>query len=163
MEGRSVPHVEIERKFLVTDTSLLGDVEGQKIRQGYLTLDKERTVRVRVRDGCGTITVKGLTQGISRSEFEYEIPEDDARVLLDELCLRPLVEKTRYRVPHGGLAWEIDVFEGENKGLILAEVEMSSEKQEIELPSWIGGEVTGDPRYFNACLVKRPYTAWADR
>jgi adenylate cyclase len=156
----SATHREIERKFLVTAANWRQAAQKRDVRQGYLSLDKERTVRVRLAAGKGTITIKGMSQGIARPEFEYGIPSEDARALLDQLCLRPLIEKTRYLVPWGGLTWEVDVFEGENEGLIVAEVELASEDQEIELPDWIGEEVTGDPRYFNASLVAAPYNSW---
>jgi len=156
----SATHREIERKYLVTTTSWRQAAEKRDVRQGYLTLDKERTVRVRLAAGKGTITIKGMSQGIARPEFEYGIPSEDARALLEQLCLRPLIEKTRYRVPYGDLLWEVDVFRGENEGLIVAEVELASEDQRIELPDWVGEEVTGDPRYFNARLVAEPYNTW---
>lgn len=160
MENKAAKHREIERKFLVTETSWLQAAEGREICQGYLTLDKERTVRVRLTDGSGTITIKGLSEGFSRPEFEYPIPSDDARALLHDLCIKPVIEKIRYRVPQGDLVWEVDVFRGENEGLIVAEVELSNEAQELEPPGWVGEEVTGDPRYFNARLVEAPYAAW---
>lgn len=156
----STTHREIERKFLVTAPTWRQAAEKRVVRQGYLTLDKERTVRVRLAAGKGTITIKGSSEGITRPEFEYGIPSEDARALLDQLCLRPLIEKTRYLVPYGDLLWEVDVFGGENEGLIVAEVELASEDQEIERPDWIGEEVTGDPRYFNARLIAEPYTTW---
>lgn len=156
----STSNREIERKFLVTGTSWRRTAEEREVCQGYLTLDKERTVRVRLAAGKGTITIKGSSQGIARPEFEYAIPSEDARTLLHELCLKPLIEKTRCRVPSGDLVWEVDVFKGENEGLIVAEVELASEDQEVELPDWIGEEVTGDPRYFNARLVAEPYSTW---
>ncbi len=119
-------------------------------------------MRVRTIGAQGYLTIKGISIGASRTEYEYEIPVDDAHELLDELCLRPLIEKRRHRVPFGGLIWEIDEFFGENHGLIVAEVELTSEDQDVELPPWIGEEVTGDPRYFNSSLVERPFSTWND-
>jgi CYTH domain-containing protein len=152
--------VEIERKYLTSSEEWRGRDEGLDYRQGYLSTTKERTVRVRTIGDQGYLTIKGLTIGATRAEYEYEIPVADAHEMLDELCLRPLVEKRRYRIPHGGLIWELDEFLGENDGLILAEVELESEDQQFELPPWIGEDVTGDPRYFNANLVEHPYSAW---
>lgn len=160
MPSTASAHREIERKFLVTGTGWREAAQEREICQGYLTLDKERTVRVRLAGGNGTLTIKGPSQGAARSEFEYPIPSEDARLLLHELCLQPVIEKTRYRVPLGELVWEVDVFRGQNEGLIVAEVELSSETQEIALPEWIGEEVTGDPRYYNARLVAEPFTKW---
>jgi len=151
---------EIERKFLVKGDSWRGLAEGKHYRQGYLSTVKERTVRVRTAGDKGYITVKGITTGASRSEYEYEIPTNDANEMLDKLCERPLIEKTRYRIPKDGLAWEVDEFEGDNRGLITAEVELKDEKQSVQLPDWIDKEVTDDPRYFNANLVAKPYTTW---
>jgi CYTH domain-containing protein len=109
----------------------------------------------------GYLTVKGITVGTARAEYEYEIPADDASEMLDNLCEHPLIEKTRYRVQHHGLTWEIDEFEGDNAGLIVAEVELEEEDQAVILPDWVGKEVTGDPRYYNARLVNEPYARWA--
>lgn len=151
---------EIERKFLVKGDSWRGQVPGKRYRQGYLSTVKERTVRVRTVGDHGYITVKGISVGASRPEYEYEIPAADANEMLDKLCERPLIEKTRYRIPQGDVAWEIDEFEGENRGLITAEVELKDEHQRISLPEWIGKEVTDDARYFNANLVAKPFTTW---
>jgi adenylate cyclase len=104
--------------------------------------------------------VKGVTVGASRSEYEYEIPFVDANEMLDQLCERPLIEKTRYRIGQADVTWEIDEFVGENRGLVLAEVELKDERQSVKLPDWIGKEVTDDPRYFNANLVAKPFTKW---
>ena len=151
---------EIERKFLVADDRWRDGAEGIHFRQGYLSTAEERNVRVRIRGDRALLTVKGRGEGLVRLEFEYEIPLADARQLLDELCERPLIEKVRYRVPFGGLTWEVDEFEGDNAGLIVAEVELEDEAQEIELPPWVGEEVSADPRYLNANLVRRPYGSW---
>ena len=151
---------EIERKFLVKDNSWRAGAAGKCYRQGYLSTDKERTVRVRTAGDKGFITVKGASIGATRPEYEYEIPLSDANEMLDTICAHPLIEKTRYRIPSDGLTWEVDEFEGENQGLTVAEVELEDENQEISLPDWIGREVTGDPRYFNANLVKHPFSKW---
>ncbi len=151
---------EIERKFLVANDSWRGLVPGKRYRQGYLSTVKERTVRIRTAGDHGYITVKGITVGDSRPEYEYEIPVSDANEMLDTLCERPLIEKTRYRIPQDDIAWEIDEFEGENKGLITAEVELKNEHQNVTFPGWLGKEVSGDPRYFNANLVAKPFTTW---
>jgi adenylate cyclase len=151
---------EIERKFLVKGDSWRGQGKGKHYRQGYLSTVKERTVRIRIAGDKGFITVKGVNVGASRSEYEYEIPLADAKEVLDRLCERPLIEKTRYRIPFDGLTWEVDEFEGENRGLITAEVELGDEKQKVSLPDWIDAEVTGDPRYFNSNLVAHPFSKW---
>ena len=151
---------EIERKFLLRDDSWRRGATGTRYRQGYLNSAKERTVRVRTIDDTGFLTVKGITVGASRAEYEYEIPADDARQMLDTLCERPLIEKTRFKVEHEGLIWEIDEFFGDNEGLVVAEVELRSADQAFRTPPWAGQEVTGDPRYFNSNLVKHPYRTW---
>lgn len=151
---------EIEKKFLVKSFEWKNQAAGVAYRQGYLSTVKERTVRVRTVGEKGFLTIKGLTVGVTRSEFEYEIPAADANAMLNDLCERPLIEKNRYKVAHAGLTWEIDEFFGENKGLVVAEVELQDEHQKIELPAWIGEDVSGDPRYFNANLIKHPYTKW---
>jgi adenylate cyclase len=151
---------EIERKFLVKGDSWRSQGSGKRYRQGYLSTVKERTVRVRAAGAQGFITVKGVNVGATRSEYEYEIPFADANEMLDRLCERPLIEKTRYRIPLGGLVWEVDEFEGENRGLITAEVELKSEAEAVSLPDWIGREVTDDPRYLNSNLVAHPFSKW---
>lgn len=150
---------EIERKFLVTGNGWR-DAPATTYRQGYLSTDRNRTVRVRVAGDKGYLTIKGITVGASRTEYEYPIPVEDALEMLANLCLRPLIEKRRYRVDHGGPIWEVDVFFGDNEGLILAEVELENESQQIDLPPWIGREVTGDARFYNANLITHPYRSW---
>ena len=152
--------VESERKFQVIGDAWKTGAAGVAYRQGYLSTIKERTVRVRTVGDRGFLTVKGLTTGISRLEFEYEIPAADAGRMLNELCERPLIAKTRYRVPFGGLVWEIDEFHDENDGLVVAEVELSEPGQRFDRPAWIGKEVSGDPRYFNSNLIRHPYRTW---
>lgn len=151
---------EIERKFLVVGDAWRKLGEATVFRQGYLSTVKERTVRVRIVGDKGYLTVKGLSIGAKRAEFEYEIPAADADAMLNELCELPLIEKTRCKIPVGDLIWEVDEFVGDNEGLIVAEVELSDEDQEIRLPDWIGEEVTDDPRYFNVNLVAHPYKNW---
>jgi adenylate cyclase len=151
---------EIERKFLVKGDAWRAIAKGTIYRQGYLNSAKERTVRIRLADAKAFITIKGPTVGATRSEYEYEIPFDEGNAMLETLAEKPLIEKTRYRIPVGNLTWEIDEFLGENAGLIVAEVELKSEDQTFDKPLWVGDEVTNDPRYFNANLVKNPFTRW---
>ena len=150
---------EIERKFLVKEGSWR-EAAAETYRQGYLSTVKERTVRVRTIGDKGYLTIKGISVGASRLEFEYEIPVADAEELLDCLCEKPLIEKNRYKLDHGGLTWEVDVFFGDNEGLVVAEVELQSENQVFEKPDWVTEEVTHDPRYFNANLISNPYSGW---
>ena len=150
---------EIERKFRVTADSWRS-AEGIRYRQGYLSTVKERTVRVRVIGNTGYLTIKGISTGSTRLEFEYEIPADEAEEMLDALCEKPLIEKNRHKVLYGGLIWEVDEFFGENTGLVVAEVELEREDQPFEKPDWLGEEVTDDPRYFNANLISHPYSRW---
>lgn len=151
---------EIERKFLVVGETWRGLAPGTVYRQGYLSTVKERTVRVRVAGERGFLTVKGISVGATRREYEYAIPLNDAEEMLDTLCQRPLVEKIRYRIPTDGFVWEVDAFGGVNAGLIVAEIELATEDQVFPRPVWIGREVTGDPRYFNANLIAHPYGTW---
>jgi adenylate cyclase len=151
---------EIERKFLVKGDAWGAIAKGTIYRQGYLNSAKERTVRIRVADAKAFITIKGPTVGATRSEYEYEIPFGEGNAMLETLAEKPLIEKTRYRIPVGNLTWEIDEFFGENTGLIVAEVELKSEDQTFDKPAWVGDEVTNDSRYFNANLVKNPFTRW---
>ena len=152
---------EIERKFLVDPARWIKPTEGLKIRQGYLSENKERVVRVRTINQKAFITVKGITENIERSEFEYEIPFSDASIMLDQLCIKPLIEKTRYvECGEDGKRWEIDEFFGENAGLIVAEIELSSETECFKKPDWIKAEVSQDSRYFNSNLAKHPFSAW---
>jgi len=151
---------EIERKYLMAGDEWRRLAKGTSYRQGYLSTVKERTVRVRTIDDKGYLTIKGITVGASRAEYEYDIPAADANEMLTNLCEKPLVEKNRYKIKIDGLTWEIDEFLGDNLGLIVAEVELADEDQKFEKPSWIGQEVTGDPKYFNSNLTKNPYTKW---
>ncbi len=149
---------ETERKFLVR-----GDWPREQpvhIRQGYLSRTPERTVRIRRAGDRAFLTIKGMSRGASRAEFEYPIPVGEADQMLDELCEAPLIDKHRYRTTENGVTWEIDEFHGANDGLVIAEVELHSEDQPLTLPSWVGAEVTGDARFFNANLVASPYSQW---
>jgi len=150
---------EIERKFLVREGPWR-EAAAETYRQGYLSTVKERTVRVRTINGKGYLTIKGISVGASRLEFEYEIPVAEADELLDKLCEKPLIEKNRYTLDHCGLTWEVDKFFGDNEGLIVAEVELQSEDQVFERPDWVAEEVTSDPRYYNANLIRTPYSNW---
>ncbi len=150
---------EIERKFLIVSGAWQPSTPGVEFRQGYLSSAKERVVRVRIAGGSAYLTVKGLTRNLTRPEFEYEIPLADAVQLL-ELCERPLIEKTRYTERHGDHVWEIDVFHGDNDGLVVAEIELGAEDEAYQRPAWVGEEVSANPRYFNANLIKNPYKGW---
>ncbi|MGA7883367.1 MAG: CYTH domain-containing protein [Terrimicrobiaceae bacterium] len=150
---------EIERKFLVSDDTWRGGSPGCPYVQGYLSRDPGRVVRVRQAGDRAYITIKGVSQGARRPEFEYPIPLSDAEALMT-LCLRPLIEKVRYVVEYHGKRWEVDEFHGDNKGLILAEIELAREDEPFDLPPWIGQEVSQDARYYNANLVEHPFTQW---
>ncbi len=151
---------EIEKKFLIKNDEWREGAKGTRYRQGYLSTVKERTVRVRTIDDRGFLTIKGVNVGAVRAEYEYEIPAKDADEMLTDLCEKPLIEKNRYKISYKNLVWEIDEFFGDNNGLIVAEVELTDEDQSIDLPPWIGKEVTGDPKYFNSSLIKNPYSKW---
>ena len=153
--------VEIERKFLVRNETWREQVEEEtRILQGYLTQGGGATVRVRVKGDLAYLTIKGATSGISRLELEYRIPVEDAERMLRELAVSAVIEKTRYRVRCGHHLWDLDVFAGENTGLVLAEIELESEDAGFERPDWAGEEVSDDPRYFNARLALHPYRTW---
>ncbi len=152
--------IEIERKFLLVGEAWKKLAPGIRYRQGYLSTTKESTVRVRTIEDTGYLTVKGESKGATRSEFEYEIPVEDANAMLDQLCAKPLIEKNRYKIEYEGFTWEVDEFFGENQGLVVAEVELESEDQVYAKPEWVGTEVTEDQRYFNSNLAKHPYCRW---
>jgi CYTH domain-containing protein len=151
---------EIEKKFLVRGDAWRSLAKGKACKQGYLNSSRERTVRVRTIGGKGYLTIKGPQTRFTRAEYEYQIPLGDADALLRELCEKPIIEKRRYRIVVDGLAWEVDEFFGENRGLIVAEIELLREDQAFTKPDWVGEEVTEDPRYFNSNLVVRPFTTW---
>ena len=156
----SIPSLEIERKFLVVNSNYKKDTTGKYYCQGYLSDTPERVVRVRIVENVAFLTIKGVGEGIIRPEFEYEIPLADARFLLDNLCLRPLIEKVRYKIHWDGLILEVDEFLNENEGLAIAEVELPSENYPLTLPDWVGKEVSFEERYYNVNLLKNPYCNW---
>ena len=152
--------VEIERKFLVKGNGWKASAgEGVSCKQGYLDSGQGTTVRVRIMDEQAFLTIKGATTGITRSEFEYEIPVPDAAELV-ELCGDAIVEKRRYFIKHSSKLWELDVFSGANTGLVMAEIELESEEEPFVLPEWVGMDVSSDPRYRNAHLARHPFTTW---
>lgn len=154
--------IEIERKYLViNDHWKKVNPRGYRFKQGYLSADASCVFRVRLTGERAFLTIKKKKKGLSRWEYEYEIPVPDAEEMLNHLCITPFIEKMRYLVPFAGHIWEIDVFAGQNKGLVVAEVELKDEKEEIQIPSWLGQEVTGDPRYLNINLVKHPFSSWS--
>ncbi|MEA4916683.1 CYTH domain-containing protein [Proteiniphilum sp.] len=153
---------EIERKFLVTSDTFKNEAAKQtRITQGYLSSVPERTVRVRIKGDKGYITIKGVgnASGASRYEWEKEIPVAEVDELL-KICEPGVIDKTRYEVKSGKFTFEVDEFYGENQGLVVAEVELSSEEDQFDKPQWVGEEVTGDVKYYNSMLMKNPYTKW---
>ena len=152
---------EIERKFLVNTNAWVPAGPGVRLTQGYLSADKDRVVRVRREGIAATLTIKGPSAGFTRSEFEYAIPTSDASEMLASLCKRPLIDKNRHTEEHDGRVWQIDVFHGDNDGLVVAEVKLPSEDAVLVLPRWAGQEVSDDPRYFNSNLLAHPYSAWS--
>ncbi|NOZ08616.1 MAG: CYTH domain-containing protein [FCB group bacterium] len=151
---------EIERKFLITSLSEVPDGEAVLYHQGYLSDQKERVVRVRILGSRAYLTVKGISVGATRLEYEYEIPITDAAELLENLCLKPTILKHRRKVVFEGFTWEVDIFHGENEGLILAEIELKHEAEKFIKPRWVGQEVTGAPRYYNSNLIRHPFKSW---
>jgi adenylate cyclase len=151
---------EIERKFVVDPALWVPQGSGTHYKQGYLNAQKERVVRVRMEGDQAKLTVKGLTHGVTRSEFEYRIPVADATAMLDGLCEQPLIDKHRHTELHFGKRWEIDVFHGANQGLVVAEIELGTEDERFQQPAWAVKDVSNDPRYFNSNLLKNPYSAW---
>ena len=152
--------VEIERKFLLQGDAWRGLGQAVLLRQGYLSSARERVVRVRIEGEQAMLTIKGANVGATRGEWEYPIPLADAVELLDGLCEQPLIEKVRHRIEHAGMVWEVDEFLGANAGLVVAEIELASEDQPFEKPDWIGAEVSGDARYYNANLIRHPFSQW---
>jgi len=153
--------VEVERKFLVSGQSWrAGVTSSTRIVQGYLAQTPTTTVRVRVRGERAYLTIKGASVGITRSEFEYEIPVDDALAMLEELALEPAIDKVRHLVPVGQHIWEVDVFSGANAPLVMAEIELTAADESFVRPPWAGDEVSDDPRYFNVNLAREPYSTW---
>jgi adenylate cyclase len=152
--------LEIERKFLVKDSSYKKDAKKIFIRQGFLNDDMNRLVRIRIAGEKAFITIKGPSEGMVRREFEYTILKEDAEIMIRDMCIPPLLIKNRFMVDFEGMTWEIDEFLGENEGLVVAEVEIPSTDYNLKLPPWVGVEVTGQTRYYNASLVKNPYKLW---
>jgi adenylate cyclase len=153
---------EIERKFLVQPGAWTPQGAGVAYRQGYLSTDKDRVVRVRIEGDAAKLTIKGRTHGLSRAEYEVPLPLQDAAEMLDRLCHQPVIDKHRHVEWHHGKRWEIDVFHRDNEGLVVAELELQSEDEAFEAPHWLGPEVSHDPRYFNASLQTHPYNTWRD-
>ncbi len=152
---------EIERKFLLKNDAWRQHATAPaRMRQGYLNKNGPGSIRVRVAGDQAALNIKSATLGVSRTEFEYAIPLSDAECILDSLCLKPLIEKTRYKIEYAGHLWEIDVFEGDNAGLVVAEIELNAVEDAFHLPDWAGAEVSHDPRYYNVCLVSHPYKNW---
>ena len=154
--------LEIERKYLI-DLEKISPLEnGIRIKQGYLSTNKDAVVRVRVKNDKAYLTIKGSNSGIARLEYEYEIPLIEANEMLEKLCQKPVIDKTRYIINHENHTWEVDVFYGDNEGLVVAEVELSSEDEHINLPIWVKEEVSHDDRYFNSNLMKLPFKDWEE-
>jgi adenylate cyclase len=151
---------EIERKFLVKGEAWKKLAKGTLYRQGYLSSAKERTVRVRVAGERAFLTIKGPSRGVTRMELEYPIPLEEASLMLDNLCERPLIEKTRYAILVGIYTWEVDEFHGDNEGLVVAEVELTREDESPPLPEWVGEDVSTDSRYYNSNLGEKPFKSW---
>ena len=152
---------EIERKFLILNDNWRKEADdGIHMIQGYMGSNEKSSIRIRVNGDSANLNIKSKTLGIQRHEYDYAIPLNEATEMLETLCDYPLIEKTRYHVMHDGHKWEIDVFAGENEGLVVAEVELSSLEEEISMPDWVGEDVSDDPRYYNICLVTNPYKNW---
>jgi len=152
--------MEIERKFKVLTDDYKHLAKPLAVAQGYLNSDKNRVVRVRIMDKQAFITIKSANIGISRSEYEYEIPLPDGKEILENLCEKPIIEKNRYKIIFQNKLWEVDEFLGDNQGLVLAEIELNFENEKFDKPDWIGEEVSEDSRYFNSNLIKFPYKNW---
>lgn len=163
LKTKKSKRIEIERKFLVKNKHWQLGTKGVEYHQGYLSTNSFRTVRVRLEGKQGKLTIKGKKIGIAGDEFEYDIPSDDAKYLLENLCKKNTIKKIRYRILYDNLIWEVDVFRGENKGLVLAEVELKKVNQKFNIPSWIGKEVTHDRRFRNANLVANPFSRWKNK
>jgi len=154
---------EIERKFLI-DPVKLGELNcGISIKQGYVPTQDKTAVRVRIMGDQAFLTLKGENHGAVRSEFEYEVPLPDAEQMLAELCSGPKIDKVRHLITHAKHLWEVDIFAGENQGLMVAEVELSDENETVILPEWVTIEVTGDAKYYNSNLLNNPYNTWSDK
>jgi CYTH domain-containing protein len=151
---------EIERKFLVMDDSYKGNIVPIHIIQGFISTEKDKVVRVRIAGSRAFLTLKNDGGGITRNEFDYEIPYSDAVEIMEQMCGNDTLEKNRYIINYEGHTWEVDEFMGHNKGLVMAELELKSENEAFIKPLWLGKEVTSDVRYLNANLVRYPYKKW---
>jgi len=152
---------EIERKFLVVDDRWRGESRRrQRLVQGYLANTDRGSIRVRLEGDRASLNIKSMTLDVTRSEFDYPIPVDEAEIILHSLCMKPLIEKTRHYLVHEGHTWEVDEFHGDNAGLVVAEIELRDKSEPFAKPSWLGKEVSDDPRYYNVCLVERPFRSW---
>jgi adenylate cyclase len=152
---------EIERKYLILNKDWQTNVDSKlHIVQGYLATNELSSTRIRIQNDKANINIKSATLGITRTEFEYLIPVEDAQQMIDHLCIKPVIKKTRYTVKHSSHIWEVDVFSSENEGLVVAEIELTSPDEAFDKPSWLGKEVSDEPKYYNVCLVKYPYKAW---
>ncbi|MDH5546035.1 MAG: CYTH domain-containing protein [Gammaproteobacteria bacterium] len=153
---------EIERKFTVIHDGWKAQATASsRFRQGYMGNDDKASIRVRLENDRAFLNIKSATLGIQRHEYEYEIPVSDAEEMLDQLCRKPLIEKVRHFVEFEGNTWEVDVFEGDNAGLVVAEIELEDEQETFSVPDWAGEDVSHDTRYYNVCLVKHPYKDWS--
>jgi adenylate cyclase len=152
---------EIEHKFLITNDKWRDNAdEGTYLVQGYMGSNEKSSIRIRINGDSANLNIKSKTIGIQRSEYDYPIPVGEAKEILESLCEKPFIEKTRFQVMHDGHEWEIDVFAGDNEGLIVAEIELNSTDEEFSRPDWVGEDVSDDPRYYNICLVTHPYKDW---
>lgn len=151
---------EIERKFLVCDTKVIQNLKGEFYKQAYIETKDKTAVRIRITPNSGYLTIKGQNNGLKRLEYEYTIPKKDANEIIDNLCQKSVIEKNRYVIYHDDKKWEIDEFLGQNKGLIIAEIELEKEDEFFTKPDWVGKEVTNDAKYFNSNLVKMPFNNW---
>ena len=152
---------EIERKFLVVnDRWRQRVVSKERLKQGYLANQGKSSIRVRMGRSQAFLNIKQAVIGVQRAEFEYPVPRADAEFMLAELTEGPLIDKTRYKVREGELLWELDVFYGDNQGLVVAEIELEAPDQSFALPDWVGDEVSDDPRYYNHNLIAKPYSQW---
>ena len=153
--------IEIERKFLLKNDSWRNQViKTSSIIQGYLANTDHCSIRIRLADDQASLNIKSMTIGVTRSEFDYPVPMDEAKLLLKDLCPGPVIEKIRHYVDYAGHTWEIDEFLGENSGLVVAEIELQHQHEEFSIPDWLGKEVSDDQRYYNICLADNPYTSW---
>ncbi|MCG8379114.1 MAG: CYTH domain-containing protein [Proteobacteria bacterium] len=152
---------EIERKYLIiNDAWKVHADDGIQIIQGYMDSNEKSSIRIRINGDKANLNIKSKTIGIKRSEYDYKIPLEEAKEMLETLCDKPFIEKTRYHVKHEDHTWEIDVFAGDNEGLIVAEIELDTTDETFNLPDWAGEEVSNDPRYYNICLVTHPFKQW---